>query len=75
MGLPAARVGHYVLSQSVRAPRFHRSPLVRHAEVREHGVAGANVLDFAAALELPPDRVLVRLTQKARGGITITASS
>ena len=31
--------------------------------------------DVAQALELPPDRVHVRLTQKARGGITITASS
>jgi 7-cyano-7-deazaguanine reductase len=31
--------------------------------------------DVAAALELPLDRVLVRLTQKARGGITITATS
>jgi 7-cyano-7-deazaguanine reductase len=31
--------------------------------------------DVAAALELPQDRVLVRLTQKARGGITITATS
>jgi 7-cyano-7-deazaguanine reductase len=31
--------------------------------------------DVAAALRLPPDRVRVTLTQKARGGITITASS
>jgi hypothetical protein len=29
----------------------------------------------AEALELPADRVFVKLTQKARGGITITASS
>jgi 7-cyano-7-deazaguanine reductase len=31
--------------------------------------------DVAAALELPPDRVSVTLVQKARGGITITAST
>jgi 7-cyano-7-deazaguanine reductase len=31
--------------------------------------------DVAETLELPVDRVFVRLTQKARGGITITASS
>ena len=31
--------------------------------------------DVAAALELPADRVVVALTQKARGGITITAST
>ena len=31
--------------------------------------------DVAAALELPVDRVVVALTQKARGGITITAST
>jgi 7-cyano-7-deazaguanine reductase len=31
--------------------------------------------DVAEALELSPDRVHVRLIQKARGGITITASS
>ena len=31
--------------------------------------------DVAAALELPGDRVRVTLEQKARGGITITASS
>jgi 7-cyano-7-deazaguanine reductase len=31
--------------------------------------------DVAAALELPPDKVQVTLTQKARGGITITATS
>ena len=31
--------------------------------------------DVAEALELERDRVRVRLTQKARGGITITASS
>ena len=31
--------------------------------------------DVASALELPPDRVTVALTQKARGGITITAST
>ena len=31
--------------------------------------------DVAEALELEPDRVRVVLTQKARGGITITASS
>ena len=30
--------------------------------------------DVAAALELPSERVGVRLVQKARGGITITAS-
>jgi 7-cyano-7-deazaguanine reductase len=30
--------------------------------------------EVAAALELPPDRVNVSLRQKARGGITITAS-
>jgi 7-cyano-7-deazaguanine reductase len=29
--------------------------------------------DVARALELPPDKVRVALTQKARGGITITA--
>ena len=29
----------------------------------------------AAALELPPDRVRVTLEQKARGGITITATA
>jgi 7-cyano-7-deazaguanine reductase len=29
--------------------------------------------DVAAALELPQDKVTVTLTQKARGGITITA--
>jgi len=31
--------------------------------------------DVAEALELPPDKVRVALTQKARGGITITASA
>jgi 7-cyano-7-deazaguanine reductase len=31
--------------------------------------------DVAAALELPGDRVRVTLEQKARGGITITATS
>ena len=31
--------------------------------------------DVAEALELPPDKVRVALTQKARGGITITAST
>ena len=31
--------------------------------------------DVAAALELPPERVSVTLVQKARGGITITAST
>ena len=31
--------------------------------------------DVAAALELPADKVGVTLEQKARGGITITASS
>jgi 7-cyano-7-deazaguanine reductase len=31
--------------------------------------------DVAAALELPPDKVRVTLEQKARGGITITATS
>ena len=31
--------------------------------------------DVAAVLELPADRVVVALTQKARGGITITAST
>ena len=31
--------------------------------------------DVASALELPPDRVTVAVTQKARGGITITAST
>jgi 7-cyano-7-deazaguanine reductase len=31
--------------------------------------------DVAEALELPPDKVRVTLTQKARGGITITATS
>jgi 7-cyano-7-deazaguanine reductase len=31
--------------------------------------------DIAAALELPADRVRVTLEQKARGGITITATS
>jgi len=31
--------------------------------------------DVAQALELPPGRVRVTLVQKARGGITITASS
>jgi len=31
--------------------------------------------DVAEALELPPDKVRVRLEQKARGGITITATS
>jgi 7-cyano-7-deazaguanine reductase len=31
--------------------------------------------DIAAALELPPEQVTVALTQKARGGITITAST
>jgi 7-cyano-7-deazaguanine reductase len=31
--------------------------------------------DVADALELPPDRVHVTLRQKARGGITITASA
>ena len=31
--------------------------------------------DVAAALELPHDRVRVTLTQKARGGITIVAST
>ena len=31
--------------------------------------------DVAAALELPAGRVRVRLTQKARGGITITATA
>ncbi len=47
MGLPSARVGHYVLSQSVGVPRLHRCALVRDAEVGEHGVAGANVLEVA----------------------------
>jgi 7-cyano-7-deazaguanine reductase len=45
MGLPSARVGHYVLSQSVGVPRLHRCALVRDAEVGEHGVAGTNVLE------------------------------
>jgi 7-cyano-7-deazaguanine reductase len=31
--------------------------------------------DVAAALELPPEQVRVRLRQKARGGITITAAT
>ena len=31
--------------------------------------------DVGKALELPPDKVRVRLEQKARGGITITATS
>jgi 7-cyano-7-deazaguanine reductase len=31
--------------------------------------------DIAEALELPPDKVRVTLKQKARGGITITATS
>jgi 7-cyano-7-deazaguanine reductase len=31
--------------------------------------------DVAAALELPPDKVRVELTQKARGGITIIATA
>ena len=31
--------------------------------------------DVAQALELPPDKVRVTLRQKARGGITITATS
>ena len=31
--------------------------------------------DVAAALELPPERVSVALAQKARGGITITATA
>ncbi|HEY8776256.1 MAG TPA: preQ(1) synthase [Gaiellaceae bacterium] len=31
--------------------------------------------DVAEALELPPDKVRVTLDQKARGGITITATS
>ena len=31
--------------------------------------------DVAEALELPPDKVRVTLEQKARGGITITATS
>ena len=31
--------------------------------------------DVAVALELPPEKVTVALTQKARGGITITAST
>jgi 7-cyano-7-deazaguanine reductase len=31
--------------------------------------------EVAEALELPPDKVRVTLTQKARGGITITATS
>jgi 7-cyano-7-deazaguanine reductase len=31
--------------------------------------------DVAEALELPPDKVRVALTQKARGGITITATT
>ena len=31
--------------------------------------------DVAEALELPKDAVLVRLTQKARGGITIVSTS
>jgi 7-cyano-7-deazaguanine reductase len=31
--------------------------------------------DVAEALELPPDKVRVTLKQKARGGITITATS
>ena len=31
--------------------------------------------DVAEALELPPDKVRVTLVQKARGGITITATS
>jgi 7-cyano-7-deazaguanine reductase len=31
--------------------------------------------DVAEALELPPDKVMVTLRQKARGGISITATS
>ena len=31
--------------------------------------------DVAQVLELPPDKVRVKLTQKARGGISITATS
>ena len=31
--------------------------------------------DVAAALELPPERVRVKLAQKARGGITIQATA
>jgi len=31
--------------------------------------------DVAEALDVPPDRVVVTLVQKARGGITITATS
>ncbi len=31
--------------------------------------------DVAEALELPPEQVTVALTQKARGGITITATA
>ncbi len=31
--------------------------------------------DVAEALDVPPERVVVTLVQKARGGITITATS
>jgi 7-cyano-7-deazaguanine reductase len=46
MRLSAAGVHDNTLSQSVRIPRFHGGPLVRHAEVGEHGVAGTNVLEI-----------------------------
>ena len=47
MRFHVARVGDNTLSQSVRIPRLHGGPFVRHAEVGEHGVAGTDVLEVA----------------------------
>jgi hypothetical protein len=71
-------------------PRLHRGALVRSGERSQHGVAvvayrneGAfcEALavkirdDIAEALQLDASRVAVTLEQKARGGITITATA
>jgi 7-cyano-7-deazaguanine reductase len=47
MRFPAAGVYDNTLSQSVRIPRLHGGPFVRHAEVGEHRVAGTDVLKVA----------------------------
>ena len=47
----------------------------RNEEVFCEGLAVRIKSDVAAELELEPDAVIVTLTQKSRGGITITATA
>ena len=67
MRFRAAGVHDNTLSQSVRIPRLHGGAFVRHAEVGEHGVAGADVLEvtlddlglvaFGSPAEVPAERI------------------